>query len=342
MKRLLAIGGAGLAVIAIVASCTIFDGLDAGAPDAGDAGTSDVALLPGEQPGYLSLADGVAFCSNVFACPNLQLTTEFSIDVPVDSNRFSSCVDWVSGPLPQDRNGHDVTAAVLQCAAEAKSCNEAGGCFWEEIIDPGDPRCAGRDAGPLGTCGDDAGSVYFCGPAPTILHCENNYFQPGTTCIYDDGGAPWCNTVPCGATACIGDRLTYCAIDGVQVNLNCAMGGFTCGYDSKENYDDCLTNGARKKCSALSISCTGTTAEICDGVFASDYDCATYGGSCDQANFPRCKRPNEACTPYDGDVDVCMGSSITLCVNGAKTNFDCSSIGKTCVAASGGQSGHCQ
>jgi hypothetical protein len=332
--------------IALVAACTVFDGLD-GKVENGDGGADamvpdDADLIQGEQAGYLSLSDGVAFCSNVFACPNLPTSVEFSIDVPADPNHFSSCLDWVSGPLPKDRNGHDATAPILQCIAKATSCNAAGACLWQEVIDVGDPRCAGKDAGKLGSCGDDGGSLYFCNANPGILHCGNSYFQAGSTCLYDDAGAPWCNTLPCSGQQCLGDMLGYCGTDGLQYSQNCGMGGFTCGLDSKSGNDDCLTNGAKKACTSLAINCSGSTVEICDGLYLSDYDCSAYGGTCDQTGFPRCKRPNESCTPLDGDVDVCAANDLTICVNGQKSTFDCSTLGKTCAAASGGQSGHCQ
>jgi hypothetical protein len=341
-SRWIVLGGA--CAFAIGAACTVFDGLDGkvitdAGPDVIPQG--DASLLAGQQAGYLSLADGVALCSNVFACANLQTEIEFN-DVPVDANHFSSCVDWVSGPLPKDRNGHDVTAAMLLCIAKSTSCNQAGSCVWDEVLSTGDPRCAGKDAGAFGTCGDDGGSVYFCGPNPSIVHCQTTYFASGSTCLYDDAGAPWCNTLPCTGQQCIGDLLSYCAVDGLQYSQNCGLGGFTCGLDAKEGFDDCLTNGAHKKCTTLGISCSGSSVEICDSVAASDFDCAAYGGTCDQTGFPRCTRPNESCTPLDGDIDVCAGNSIALCVNGQKTSFDCSSIGKTCAPASGGQSGHCQ
>ena len=339
------VGGAIALAFTFIGACTVFDGLDGKVITDGGGDVvapNDANLIQGEQVGYLSVADGVAFCSNVFACPNLATSVEWSIDVPVDQNHFSSCVDWVSGPLPKDRNGHDVTAAILQCIAKAKSCTAAGACLWQEQLPTGDPRCNGKDAGKLGSCGDDGGSIYFCGANPGLLHCANAFFSAGSTCMYDDAGAPWCTTLPCGAQQCLGDMLSYCGTDGLQFSQNCAMGGFTCGFDSKEGYDDCLTNGSRKVCNSLAISCSGTTVEICDGYFISDYDCATYGGTCDQTGFPRCKRPNESCTPLDGDVDVCTANNLTLCVNGAKTTFDCTTLGKTCAGASGGQSGHCQ
>ena len=151
----LAIVAAAGAAAAIVASCTIFDGLDdrviEGGAEAGDAQTSDGPLLPGQQAGFLSLADAVAFCSNVFACPNLQPSVEISVTVPIDSNTFSSCVDWLTGPLPKDRNGVSQAAAQLLCAAKATTCQAAGACFWDDVIDSTDPRCAGKDAGKAGS-----------------------------------------------------------------------------------------------------------------------------------------------------------------------------------------------
>jgi hypothetical protein len=343
------VGGVVVLAVGVAASCTIFDGLDAGvAMDAGDAAPApdanlaDQGLPPGEQPGFLSLSNAVAFCSNAFACPNLAASTEFSVDVPVDPNHFSSCVDWLAGPLPSDRNGPTVAAVVLECAAAATTCNAAGGCMWDEVITAGDPRCAGKDAGKAGSCGDSNASVYYCNSNPGIVHCGNAYFAAGSTCLYDDAGTPFCTSLPCGSQQCVGDLLSYCGVDGLQYSQNCAMGGFTCGLDSTENYDDCLTNGAAKRCTSLALNCAGTTVALCDSIYVSDYDCAAYGGTCDQTGFPRCKRPTESCTPQDGDIDVCTGTTIALCVGGQKASFDCASIGKTCAAASGGQSAHCQ
>jgi hypothetical protein len=342
--RTILVGAA--ATVAIAASCTIFDGLDNRVIDAdAEAGADaqgDVVLPAGEQPGFLSLADGVAFCSNAFACPNLPTSVEFSIDVPVDPGHFSSCIDWVSGPLPKDRNGVAATAAILQCAAQATSCTAAAGCMWDEVINTNDPRCVGKDGGQGGQCGDDGGSVYFCNSNPGIVHCGNAYFAAGSSCLYDDAGLPWCNRLPCSGQQCLGDMLDYCGTDGMQYSENCALGGFTCGYDSTLGYDDCLTNGSAKKCTALAISCVGATVTICDGAYVADYDCGAYGGTCDASGFPRCARPNETCTPSDADIDVCTGDVISLCVGGQKTTFDCTSIGKTCVAGVSGQSSHCQ
>ncbi len=329
--------------VGVVAACTIFDGLDGkviGA-DGGDAG-GDVILPPNMQPGYLSLADGISFCSNAFACPLLTSTVEFSIDVPVDANHFSSCVDWVSGPLPKDRVGTADTAQYLLCSAKAKSCVEATSCDWYEVLDPADMRCKGIDAGTGGVCAEDGGAVYFCG-TPSIEHCSNGYYPKGFSCNIGKDNKPYCSSKTCTGDQCTGAFLEFCGATNMILNgWDCNVGGFTCGFDSTEGYNDCLTNGVAKICSALAVSCQGDTVILCDSEYESHYDCGSYGGTCDQTGFPRCKRPNETCTPLDADIDVCNGNTISLCIGGAKTSFDCSSIGKTCAPGANGQSSHCQ
>ncbi len=335
----------GVGVAAIGAACTVFDGLDGkviGA-DGGDASSDVIDAGTNMQPGYLSLADGVAFCSNAVACPLLAESVEFSIDVPVDSNHFSSCIDWVSGPLPKDRVGHDDTAKYLQCSARAKTCVDAAGCNWYEVLAPNDSRCAGNDGGGGGKCAEDGGAIYYCGSNPSIEHCTNGYYPAGFSCTKGADNFFYCAQPTCKGDQCRGAFLEFCGgTNKIYNGWDCNVGGFTCGFDSTEGYVDCLTNGVAKKCTALSVTCQGDTAIICDSVYESHYDCGNYGGTCDQTGFPRCKRPGETCTPLDSDVDVCNGNVISLCVGGQKTTFDCSSIGKACVAGSNGQSSHCQ
>jgi len=328
-----------LAAIGVVASCTIFDGLESKIVN--DAGPDSV-VPPNTQPGYLSLAEGVKFCSNAFNCPLLGQSTEFSVDVPVDSNHFSSCVEWVAGPLPKNRLGHDTTAKFLTCAADATTCTGATGCMWYEVLATNDPRCS-PDAGTAGTCHEDGGALYFCGSNPSIEHCTNGYFPSGFSCIKGVDNASYCAAPTCAGDQCTGSMLEFCGVGNQIYNgWDCAAGGFSCGFDSTEGYVDCLTDGTAKKCSALSVGCQGGVAAICDGFYESHYDCNDYGGTCDQTSFPRCKLPSETCTPFDPDVDQCNGTSITLCYAGQKTSFDCAQVGKQCVAGSGGQTGHCQ
>ncbi len=302
------------AIASVVASCTVFDGLqasaDAGATDdaatvvdaGGDSGPD---LSHNTQPGYLSLADGVAFCSNAFSCPLLAPSVEFSIDVPVDPNHFSSCVDWVSAPLPKNRVGRDTTAKFLQCAANAKTCAAAAGCMWYELLDQSDGRCKTLDAGDAGTtgvCAEDGGALYFCnGTSPSIEHCDNGYFPAGFGCTPGKDGLSYCASPTCTGDQCMGSNLQFCGATNLILNgWNCNAGGFTCGFDAVEGFNDCLTNGVAKRCNTLSVTCAGDAGDIvtlCDSVYTSEYDCNVYGGKCERTGaMPRCTRPGAACT----------------------------------------------
>ncbi len=361
MKRAVVIVAISTTTLAsVVASCTVFDGLVAGV----DAGaTEDAApvveagvdggpdLSRNTQPGYLSVADGVAFCSNAFSCPLLATSVEFSIDVPVDTKHFSSCVDWVSGPLPKNRVGRDTTATFLQCAANAKTCTAAAGCMWYELLDQSDGRCKTLDAGDAGTngvCAEDGGALYFCNAtSPAIEHCTNGYYPAGFGCNLGKDGISYCAAPTCTGDQCSGPFLTFCGATNKLFNgWNCNVGGFTCGFDAVGGFNDCLTDGVLKRCSALNIECAGDAGDIvalCDSVYLSQYDCNVYGGKCERTGaFPRCTRPGATCTPADPDVDVCNGSTINLCVGGARVAFDCGSVGKTCTPAVAGHSASCR
>ena len=200
--------------VAAIAACTVFDGLDNKVigGDAGDA-SSDTGFDAGGnlQAGYLSLADGVAFCSNAFACPLLAESVEFSIDVPVDSNHFSSCIDWVSGPLPANRVGHDDTAKYLACSAKATTCLQATGCQWYEVLGTTDARCAG-DAGAA-ACAEDGGAIYFCGSNPGVEHCTNGYYPTGYACTKGADNSLYCASPTCKGDQCSGAYLQFCGAD---------------------------------------------------------------------------------------------------------------------------------
>ena len=190
------------------------------------------------------------------------------------------------------------------------------------------------------------GALYFCsGSSPAIEHCKNGYFPPGFACIPGKDGLGYCAGPTCTGDECSGPTLQYCGATNKILNgFNCNVGGFTCGYDPTEGFNDCLTNGVAKRCSQLSIDCgdAGDSVGVCDSVYVSQYDCNVYGAKCDNTGFPHCKRPDAACTPGDSDVDKCNGSIISMCVGGAKVTFDCASIGKTCTPEGGGHSSACR
>ena len=343
--------------LAILGACTTFNGLSVPDQSGADA-TSDVInnndagndALPSTDGGggFLSLEDAVKFCVNAFNCPNLATSTIESIDVPVDTQHFSSCVDWMNGPLPPDRVGVAQTALALECAAKATTCKAAVDCMWFGIIDPTDSRCVGIDAGPLtdagydkGVCIEDGGGVIYCN-YDTIQHCGNPYFPAGSICKAGTDGIHYCDlTIPCGTTTnCNGSVLTFCGVNGDRAGHDCAVGGFTCGTDISGD-TDCLTNGTLRNCTTVGATCSGDTVDVCDSQYSSAYDCSAAGGTCDATFTARCKRPTDTCTPSSPGIDKCTGDTIQLCSGGQPQNFDCTSIGLKCKPAASGQTGHC-
>ncbi|HEX7664118.1 MAG TPA: hypothetical protein VF407_06405 [Polyangiaceae bacterium] len=342
--------------LVLFGACTVFNGLSVPDTNGGLDGSLDGAVeaetstVVDAGAGFLSLEDAVKFCVNAFKCDNLALSTLESIDVPIDTQHFSSCVDWLTGPLPPDRLGAAETAKYLKCAADATTCNDATGCLWLELMDVGDPRCNGVDSGPLtdsgsdpGSCSEDGGDVFFCeGTNPAIFHCSNGYWAPGTKCRKGTDGSHYCDLAgACGGNAdCDGGFLSYCSVNGNRLGFDCTLGGFTCGTDSTGD-TDCLTNGTLRSCSSLEVKCASDNVSVCDGLYNASYNCVAGGATCDDTYTARCKRPTDTCSPASPGIDTCNGNVISLCAGGQPVSFDCSTIGLTCKAGTGGTTGHC-
>jgi len=128
----------------------------------------------------------------------------------------------------------------------------------------------------------------------------------------------------------------FCGIDMLHFSINCSTVGGLCGFDDA-GYSNCGPH-----CPAINTACTGTVVSVCDGQELNGYDCGRLGGTCDNmGNAIHCSLPTDTCSPADGDVNVCSGTSITLCVGGQKTSFDCASIQKMCVPGTAPQGPHC-
>ena len=352
------------AIAGLTASCTTFSGIElppkrseAGAParpseveaslppedDGGPDGK--VAVVP--LAGYLSLADGARVCALAARCPELAPSVIESIAVPMDTLNFSSCVDWTAGALPQSHVGISLQAAQLGCAAKASTCVAAGACLSVEKLTLDDPRCpikdAGRDVGALQRCDTNGTSVIRCN-VPDILHCNSGYYAPGSTCLQASDGRSFCATDKnCVSTSCIGNVLEYCG-GGLHESINCAASGYTCGLDTTVDggYTDCLTGDRIKACPQAGTDCDGTVVAVCDGFNRSEFDCKALGGTCSKIGATaRCTRPNDECTPFDANVNGCSGATITLCVGGKRTDFDCATVGMSCLPGNAQQSGRC-
>jgi hypothetical protein len=349
MKRVLLWSTAVASAMISIGACTVFDGLSG--PGADAAAESEASSPPdgGAEAGagFISVDDAVKFCANAFKCPYLPSSTITSLGVPVDALHFSACVNWIAGPIPPDRVGAAIQAKWLKCAADAKTCTEAGSCMWWEIIAANDVRCMGQpDGGSLGICAEDGGAAYYCKDG-IIAHCTNPGYAPGSTCLIGQDGDRRCAiSKNCNmADSCMSSYEMYCgASSNLYQGIDCAITGYTCGLDPMSGFIQCLTNGQLKTCSASAITCdqNGTVVSVCDGAQVNEFKCTSLAGTCDPTGAtPRCKVPNETCSPYDPDRDQCTGTSISLCVGGQKSTYDCAKVGLTCKPGMGAVSAHC-
>jgi len=344
-----------LASVVIVASgaCTVFDGLsvpsDASSETSPEASTPETGGGDGGAPaGFLSIDDAVKFCANAFKCPWLPSSIITDYGVPVDALHFSGCVNWIAGPIPPDRVGASLQAKWLKCAADAKTCADTSNCLWWELMDPAtDPRCATmKDAGPFGACAEDAGAAYYCKDG-IVAHCLHAGYAPGSSCLTGTNGDHRCALSKNCMTpdSCMSSYEVYCgASSNLREGIDCAITGYTCGLDPMGGLIQCLTEGQYKTCNAVAVTCdqNGAIVSVCDGAQVNEYKCTSLGGTCDNTgSVPRCKIPNETCSPYDMAEDQCMGTSISMCVGGKKLNYDCSKVGLTCKPGAGAVSAHC-
>jgi hypothetical protein len=342
-------------------SCTTFNGLtvpvtdasssDTALPDTSPADSSsggDALIDASNIPGYLSITDAARVCSLIFQCPALASSVLTSVAVPVDPINYSLCVHWLAGPIPTDRVGFAVQSQTFSCMAQGATCPAAGTCLSLENLDTGDPRCVGVDSGTggLGVCGDDAGTVFHC-ESGYLLHCGSAFYAPTSKCMVGADGEHWCTTGTCNpdtASLCEGTLLEYCgAGDNLQQGVNCAYDGYTCDVASNDDSGSpgCNTGTLEKFCSSAGTSCSGAVVEVCDGEDISEFDCATLGGTCSvKGGSALCVRPDDQCSPFDADVNVCTGSQVALCVGGRKQSFDCATLGMGCIPG-GAESGHC-
>lgn len=338
MPALACVGGA-LAAALLGPSCTIWSGVTfSPGSDAGLAVDSGSDAAAFEH--YLSTADAAKLCSLLAKCPEPELAQSITLatGVPVDFGNFSNCVEWVAGPIPSNRIGLTLQRAVLECVSMATTCVAAGKCLSEELFAAGDPRCAGNDAGvdaSVDSCIDSNATVQRCS-GTNALHCDNAYFESGAKCMKGLDGTFWCATgANCvQATTCVGSNLEYCG-SGTELRfgINCAAVGNTCGIDPKTMGADCLTEGTIQLCSDTSSDCDKDRVKVCDNDRYSVFDCAKLGGTCNKdLGAALCVRPGDTCTPFDPDINVCAGSSISLCLGGAKTSFDCATIQKMCAS----------
>ena len=342
--------GWGLALAVAAGACTTFDGLTVGvhdaAPgdDAGGDGSPGSCTPVDSNQALLGVADAARVCTMVAQCPLLSTSLALSNGIPVDPLTYSMCVHWLAAPVPPARVGTDVQRQVLQCMAKSTSCGQAAACMGFEAMNPGDPRCA--DAGPPSRCADNV-TVVRC-DYTEVFHCDNALWGPGSQCTKASDGSYQCaQGTDCPPSACQGNLITGCMYPAkLHSDMDCAAGGFTCGPDPQMAGAVACTSGPNRDDACMApgqTQCNGDTVVVCTGYIGSEWDCSSRtGGKCtSDGGGARCVVPPTACTPYDANIHVCSGTTVSLCIDGRDVCFDCASIGMKCVEGASGATARC-
>jgi hypothetical protein len=345
-----------------MAGCTTFYGVT---PDATSSSGTGAGGSGGSAPGRLGLLpllDAAHLCSLVASCPSLGDSVIASTGLPLvapamsDTRKYSSCVDWLTLPLATvegqapARAGFGELSSMIDCMAASSTCADAAKCAFIEALSPGDPVCSGS----TGTKCDGA-DLLDC-DARTRAHCGSKGFPPGSQCAPSsvDGSAA-CAVGGCGAAevSCDPDvdpgpeNASYvfaCGASDLREGVDCRAFGLVCDEMSPTlSLRGCVGVTGVATCSTFGVeSCTGAKVRVCSGQLEAEIDCGAIDRGCTtQGASARCEPSGPKCSPYDPDVNLCSGSSIRLCLDGAPTDFDCASIGMTCVPESGAVSGHC-
>jgi hypothetical protein len=345
-----------LAVLVLVglvaAACTAFD-FPAPATASSDAGPE--ATLPeatvdaGGPSTYLDTNDAALLCAQLFQCPHLADAIALSIALPLDTPTtlgFSACMDWVAGPLDPGRVGLAEQRALLAAVAAAPSCEAAGAALPVQPADAGS-TCGLTCAEPtvIASCTPEAGTF--------LVPCSPPYFGQAGACFADDAGALCVNTGACKTgLSCSTDQTTLLDClppdDNTFVSYDCTLTGRDCAVLSKSGLADCVLPGHNTAPCPLHDrrdACDGTSVLACAGGLTAqtEFDCFAVGRTCaiSSAGDARCVATTDTCTPFDPGQNQCSGTKITVCIGGAPSSYDCSAIGKSCVAGGANQTAHC-
>lgn len=322
-----------LCLVCSAYGCTVFDGLTVPAP-----------LIP--YAGYLPLRDGVRVCHLVQVCPLLAEGIARSIGVPANAEQFSTCLSWLSGPLPANRYGLPVQASMLRCLANALDCSMALECAHAEPLANDDPRC-------VGVVGDQCleGGILLDCNTEIAERCHSVYYGAGSECELGLSGAGRCALSTCAQGSSPPPRCTsgvYVRCDpatNLRVAQDCNTVGLTCPEGAEGADAQCATEDGVFPCDEPGRAiCApdGLRVRVCDGALASEFDCAAMDGRCiEEKSGGRCVRQMDACSPASAGIDECQGNTITVCVGGQKTTFNCAEIGLSCIVEPGANGAHC-
>jgi hypothetical protein len=208
------------------------------------------------------------------------------------------------------------------------------GATCEEVLE-----CASLRHGP-GYCQDHPG--YSC-DGDWSVYCSSDFTpvwaitQPedcaahGMTCangVCTDGKT--CNGPV--VLSCIDNKLTYCDLTRMNESArDCGVtfSGGRCGASPSSFSVDCLP-AQSETCPSGAVTpyaCSGNILLGCNGVLKGTLDCGAIDSECrtaDDSFFLDCMPKATDCTR--NSLEVCHGSSVSICVDGRYRDVDCASL----------------
>ena len=267
-------------LLVTLTACTAFEGVEpGGAPsggaseggETGEGGGPAETCLARSPSCLLPELEAVRLCARVGACDTLATAIVRATGVPlaeIDSAgvrigfNFSSCVDWLTGPLELAHPGFAAVQGELNCLIATSSCEAAATCLDAPLLPSDAASCDEAVCAVFGLVCGDAGCVA--------------------------GGEPPLCDVPF-AQACSGDAVTSCALERaddmwLDAHIDCAEAGLACTLEGVQAR--CAGEGGCSPAGGAINVCDADSIHLCLQGQEVDFDCASVGLSCAQADLP--------------------------------------------------------
>jgi hypothetical protein len=253
-------------------------------------------------------------------------------------------MDWLAGPIDPSRPGLAEQQSILRAVAPTSSCLAAAAAL---PVQPSQATtCTNGCAGPA------AVNVCPTGGAAFSAACATPYFGQAGTCILPDGGAAACVTAgPCSGGLSCPDTSTLrdCHPDAAtSTSYDCALSGRQCASGGGMAAACVVPGKLAPPCPAkqLKDTCDGDSVLHCAGdlLAQTEIACGAVGRTCttqNAAGAARCVGGSDSCNAFDPQQNQCSGTSISVCIGGAKTAVDCATFDAGCVPGDATHTAHC-
>jgi hypothetical protein len=320
--------------------------------DAPSGAGPDAETGAGDDAGsntFLATDDAAKLCALLFECPGLAEAIELSLVVPLATPsvpNFSACMDWLDAPVDPKRVGLVDQQLILAEIASQTTCAGAASMTPVRPVALEGGACATACSGDVATtCSAARAFSFTCGLPLFKDNGACTLAGADAVCITPTACAP--TGLSCRDTSTLQDCYPG---DKSHTAYDCSLSGRRCASGAPGTAACVIGGSLAPPCTnahALFDGCNGNSVRHCAGdlLAQTEFDCSAVDRECSTASggAARCRGANDVCTPFDdsGGINTCSVSTITMCVGGVKTRYDCSRIGLSCLGATPAGSAHC-